>query len=681
MKNTFLYLFLLFPFLTLAQKSPDTVIALQPVDLKVYFVKQSLLSTTSTIHSLNSATIQQQQPHSMLTALNTVAGIRMEERSPGSYRIAMRGSLIRSPFGIRNTKVYIDEFPLTDAGGNSYINLLDPNAYQNVTVLKGPDGSLYGANSGGIIKIDPFYDSNNKIELNLSTGSYGLFNQQLEVQRKINTNYQININQSYLRSDGYRDNTAVEKKSFQTSQQWDYNPNSQIRLFALYTDLAYQTPGGLTQQQYDENPRQARPTAGKIPGAVEQKAAIYNKTFFGGIAHQKDINNKLAHHISLFGSVSDFKNPFITNYETRDESNLGVRTYFSWTDAIKGKGLQMQVGAEGIVGNSKIKNYDNDKGMPTQKQTIDEIDNRTWNVFYRTQVEVLPYWHLEGSIGLNFSSASYKNQYPNIEKGNIDFDPSWMPRLATNYQWKNMAWRLSFAKGYSTPTLAEVRASDQTINTELQAEKGNNYEIGYKIRTHNNRLIFDLAAYRYNMDNGIIRQVNSDDLEYYSNAGQMKQSGAEASLWLLLTPSIPVIKELSYQGSVSYNHYRFGEYTSAGNEFKGNKITAVPDWVYSQTVHIKFPKRCSLNLYHNYTSPSPLNDANTVFSEKFNLLQAKLLWAIPVRTHLKLQLYFGVDNLLNEKYSLGNDINAFGGRYFNPAPGRNFYGGLQLNLL
>src|SRR3954452_12953403 len=88
---------------------------------------------------------------SLVPVLNTVPGVRMEERSPGSYRLSIRGSLLRSPFGVRDVKIYYDEIPLTDAGGNSYLNALDFNAVQGVEILKGPDGSLFGANSGGVV--------------------------------------------------------------------------------------------------------------------------------------------------------------------------------------------------------------------------------------------------------------------------------------------------------------------------------------------------------------------------------------------------------------------------------------------------------------------------------------------------------------------------------------------------
>jgi iron complex outermembrane receptor protein len=46
----------------------------------------------------------------------------------------------------------------------------------------------------------------------------------------------------------------------------------------------------------------------------------------------------------------------------------------------------------------------------------------------------------------------------------------------------------------------------------------------------------------------------------------------------------------------------------------------------------------------------------------------------------KFQLYAGVDNLLNQTYSLGNDINGFGGRYFNVAAGRNYFAGVKYKL-
>ena len=45
-----------------------------------------------------------------------------------------------------------------------------------------------------------------------------------------------------------------------------------------------------------------------------------------------------------------------------------------------------------------------------------------------------------------------------------------------------------------------------------------------------------------------------------------------------------------------------------------------------------------------------------------------------------INLFTGIDNLLDETYSLGNDINAAGGRYYNAAPKRNYYAGLSFEF-
>jgi iron complex outermembrane receptor protein len=99
---------------------------------------------------LTSRQLNLQPNNSLVSVMNTLPGIRMEERTPGSYRLSIRGSLLRSPFGVRNVKIYFDEIPLTDAGGNTYLNALDVASLHSLEVLKGPDGSLFGANSGGV---------------------------------------------------------------------------------------------------------------------------------------------------------------------------------------------------------------------------------------------------------------------------------------------------------------------------------------------------------------------------------------------------------------------------------------------------------------------------------------------------------------------------------------------------
>lgn len=671
-----------------AQTKRDTTkIDLQPVDVKIYFAKQSLLEVTSATQTLSVEALTRQSTTSLMSAVNTVPGIRMEERSPGSYRLAMRGSLIRSPFGVRNTKVYIDEFPLTDAGGNTYINLLGPAGINAIQIIKGPDGSLFGANSGGVVRIKPkgFETLENKREIELTTGSYGLFQQSLSLQQNVTPTYQFSLDQSFIRSDGYRDHSALNKKTIQTAHQWQYHRNAQLRVFALYTDMGYQTPGGLNAAQYDVDPSASRPAGGPNPGAKEQQAAIYNKTGFGGISNQLQLSKNISYLLALFGSYTDFKNPFITNYERRIEKNWGLRSYLSLDREDGALPWQMQLGFEAIKGSSDIDNFDNNKGIAGAMQAQDGMTNSQWSIFYRAQVEFVKNWHMEGAIGLNGSNIDYDRKFPATvpAQGSISFHTQWMPRIATSYVLNDiMSWRMSIAKGYSTPTLAEVRSSNNTINKDLQAESGTNYEVGYKVKTNNNAIIIDLAAYTYQMENGIVRSLNDIGAEYYQNAGQMKQKGVELSVWgsVPFATHAPLLRGLNWHSALSYNDYYFGEYIVADKDYSDNRMTAVPKWVWTNSLQVQLPSRLELNLYHNYTSAMPLDDANTVFAEKYHLLQGKMSYLLSLPGNISMQLFFGVDNLLNQKYSLGNDINAFGGRYFNAAPTRNFYGGAKFSF-
>jgi len=314
-----------------AQTTDSISNRLEQVEIKAYFNKQPLLRLTSSAAVLSQQRIQSQQSLALVTVMNTVPGLRMEERSPGSYRLALRGSMLRSPFGVRNVKIYLDDFPLTDAGGNTYLNLIDPYTIDQINILKGPDGSIYGANSGGVISLySKGFNNLTKPEVNLQLtgGSYGLFQQQLNAVLPINQTQQLAINQSWTRSDGYRQHSSLNKKTIQLNYNWQYEKHSELKFTGFYTDLGYQTPGGLTAAQMDSDRRQSRPKGGPNPSAAEQKAAIYDKTFFGGVSNQTSISSKLTLFANVFGSSNQIKNPFITNYEKRDEKKLGNTALF-----------------------------------------------------------------------------------------------------------------------------------------------------------------------------------------------------------------------------------------------------------------------------------------------------------------------------------------------------------------
>jgi len=77
---------------------------------------------------INSSLVMAQfNDESLVRSMNTLPGIRFEERSPSSYRVSIRGNLLRAPFGVRNVEVNWNNMPYTDVAGNTHLNLLDLN--------------------------------------------------------------------------------------------------------------------------------------------------------------------------------------------------------------------------------------------------------------------------------------------------------------------------------------------------------------------------------------------------------------------------------------------------------------------------------------------------------------------------------------------------------------------------
>ncbi len=679
-----LIFFLLFNGALFAQKKTDslkkdTTRKLNQVTVRGYLSEQKVLAVPASVSVLTPAQLKLQPDNSLVSAMNTIPGVRMEERSPGSYRLSIRGSLLRSPFGIRDVKIYFDEIPLTDAGGNTYLNAIDVNSVQGIEVLKGPDGSLFGANSGGVVLISPVnrYADSSFVSAAVDGGSYSLLHESFAFQDH-NANNQLNINQAYETYGGYRQNSSMYRNYFQVVDRWKISPKDNLKILAFYSDLFYKTPGGLTLSQMETDPRSARLPTKTVPGAIEQKIAIGTKMLMGGLVNEAHITDNIRNVLAIYGSYVDFYNPFITNYEQRYEGTFGMRTYFELTgQQHPNYSWKANVGLEWQQTNSDINNYGNNLGTRDTAQTLDKINTNQHFFFARYSADFFKRLHVEAAMSLNFYDYKFRNVYPNDEPDftNRPFTAQLMPRLALSYQIiNNFAWRASVSRGYSTPTTAEIRPTDNVINANLQAEYGWNYETGFRLRNDDESMFLDASVFLYKLQNAIILHINPDETETYLNSGGTNQPGFELYFtdWLIRQNDDSFIRGLQFNESITLDKFTF-----SGTH---NQLTGVPQQVLISSLQVRFPQSLYFFIQHNYTSRLPLNDGNTVFAPHYNLLEAKIGWQHLFSHKTKFEIYGGVDNILNENYSLGDDLNAVGNRYYNPAPLRNYYVGIKVTI-
>jgi len=659
---------------------PD--VSLPDVEVVGYLQPQLRSLTPTSVGVLNKDEIELQSVTSMVPAVNTVPGVRMEERSPGSYRLSIRGSLVRSPYGVRNVKIYYNDFALTDAGGNTYLNVLNTNDLTGIEILKGPDGSLFGANSGGVVLLQSNTNRLNAVQLNTYGGSFGLAGNSFYLARNSGDHFWT-IRQSYQRADGYRRNTRTHRFFVQASDQWKYRPGNALEAYVFYSDLGYRTPGGLTEEQYNENPKQARPATATMPGSIEQQTSITTRMFFAGLRHKATLTPYLSHTLSLWYNHVDFIYPFITNYETRKEDNMGLRTYFTLArPAASGQtwNPSLDIGFEGQRLETDAHNYDNHAGVKGDIQAYNNILNHQYFGFLRGRLEWDKRLVVEAAVSVNRNGYHFrdttqiKNNFPTV----------WMPHFAVNYRISDpVSLRFTFSKGYSTPTTAEVRPSDNTVHKDLFAEQGWNTEAGVRLNLLNGRISMDASGFHYLLRDGIISQTDSTGNTFFINSGKIRQFGVEYNGSFVLLPyhySNAFLKKIQWNTSYTYSHFKYDSYRNNDSDYSGNRVAGVPRNVIINNLYFNLPANVYVFVQHNYTSRIPLNDANSVYATDYHLVSANIGINLAGKSYLPAKIYLTGDNLLNQKYSLGNDLNAFGGRYFNAAPTINFQLGMKWEL-
>lgn len=657
----------------------DSSRLLQEVVIEAYETDRQLREVPASVGVLKSQELERFNNTSILPAANILPGVRMEERSPGSYRFSIRGSSLRSPFGVRNVKAYWNGLPFTDGGGNTYLNLLDFSSVGSIEIIKGPAASLYGAGTGGVLLMKSPRVAGNQLQASAVIGSYGLQRYLIGGQLK-NDNVSANVQFAHHKSDGYREQTALKRNALNADVIVRTGERGTLTSTLVFSNLFYETPGGLTLEQYEQDPAQARPPSVSL-GAVEAKAAVTNETVFGGVVYDYDWNNQWTTSTGVYGAFSAFENPTIRNYEARDETNFGFRSQtdyrlFRNQSSVGGK---ITFGGEYQYFISPIAVFDNDgAGKPAAVQVRDEVTSSAGLVFTQTQFDFGNTFFVTAGLSANFLKYGLERiePAPALEQDR-SFDVVVSPRFAMLKKFSDgLSLFASYSDGFSPPSLAEVRPSTNTFSNTLKAEIGNNIELGARGVVGNSRLGYDVVIYDFRLRNTIVVQRNEEGADYFINAGKTSQRGLEALVSYDFAAASEFVSEFKLWGSYAYQHYRFKEYL----DFAGNALTGIAPTTASAGLDLTLNKKFTSNVTASYVDHIPLNDANTAFAEEYVLIGLRLGWNARIFESNRLQLFAGVDNLLDESYSLGNDLNAFGGRYYNAAMPRNYYAGLTCIL-
>jgi iron complex outermembrane receptor protein len=248
------------------------------------------------------------------------------------------------------------------------------------------------------------------------------------------------------------------------------------------------------------------------------------------------------------------------------------------------------------------------------------------------------------------------------------------PMLGINYRIGVLSSAYaSVSTSFETPTTTELANRPEGVgglNADLKPQRGLSYEVGFK-GAQASGLRYDLALFTIVTEDELIPfQVPgaAAGRQFFRNAGQTTRRGAEASV---ATTS----GQVSLGATATWLRYVYDDFTVAGTSFDGNRVPGVAPLTMAAFASVA-PSWGLAAIEGVRVGRLAVNNANTAWAEGYYLLNARV--AFRPTTQLAMEPVVGVDNVFDKTWVSNVVVNAAGGRFFEPGPGRTYYIGVRM---
>ncbi len=644
--------------------------------------KATGITASSTI---STKTFERFNPTDIPSAVNQISGVYILSGAINTNRITIRGVGARTLYGTDKLRMYFNGIPVTNGTNFSDIEAFDLENLGSLEVIKGPKGTTYGTNLGGAIILDTKSAQTDETQLiNTTTvGSYNMLKDNLSFSHSEKT-FDITFSYNHLETDGYRQNSRFERDGFLLTSNVTLTSKSSLGILMNYIDYTAGIASSINQTDFEEDPTRA---AGNWLAAQGYEA---NKYLLTGLSHTYQFSEAFKNTSSIFYTYTDHYEPRPFNILDEFTNGFGFRSQFegSFDKA------EYTFGAELYKDEyhwSTIENlYQDNNGNGSL-----EGDRLSQNTEFRRQFNAFATFtynftaDLSAQVGLNLNKTHYNfkdlfNQGAANTSAKRDFDAILLPSFGLQYAINNGNLYANISRGFSNPGLEETLTPDGVINPNIAQETGTNYEIGAQWTLLQNRFSANVALYRMDINNLLVAQRVGEDQYIGTNAGETRHQGVEMDVKYIarLSNQLSLAPYFSY----TFNDHTFVDFVDEDNDYSGNPLTGVPKHRLNTGIDLQHSNGLQLNLTHQFVDQIPLNDANTLSSDSFNVFNAKLGYKTQLSNHFSLGGYAGINNVFDTNYAQSVLINAtgFGGaqpRFFYPGNGRNYFVGVRLGYL
>ncbi|UVE19460.1 TonB-dependent receptor [Pseudomonas sp. LS44] len=672
--------------------SAATDVNLQPLVVSGSRSEAADFDLPFSVDSLDRRQISDGQPGiNVSEVLQRVPGLVVQNRQnyAQDLQISSRGFGARSTFGVRGIKLIADGIPASTPDGQGQAATFDLDTAERIEVLRGPMATMYGSNAGGVIQLFS-RDGEGPPQISAGTAydSDGLNKQRLSAEGG-NRQAGFIIDSSRLDTDGYRDHSATRRE--QNFAKLNLNPDDDNRLALIYNDLNQQSddPLGLSWDAYQADPRSVAPAAlqfdtrksidhrqlglnyerdlGDASGGARIQGTLYAGTR-RVVQYQSIPRTVQLASIRQAGGVIDFDREF----------HGGSLRWLQPVEAVPGE-FEWVLGLDYDRSEDDRQGYENFVGDQLGVKgnlRRDEIDTITSLDPYLQANWSLGDWTLQAGVRHNRVEAEVSDRFlaNGDDSGSRTYQQN-TPAIGLMYAFTaDLHGYISAGKGFETPTTTELAYSPGGggFNLDLQPSTSRQYEIGLKaLFGENTRL--NAALFEIHTDDELVVASSFGGRTTYQNAARTLRRGFELALDTQLNER--------WRGYLAYTRLdaRYDDdFLSNGQPVdKGKHLPGVPGTtLYGELL---WQPREGLNsaVEGVYRSQVYVDDSNrakpapsyAVFNWRTRLEQRLDHWTFGQTLRL--------DNLLDRQY-IGSVIVADGnGRYYEPAPSRNWYAGLD----
>ncbi len=612
-------------------------------------------------------------------------------------QLSVRGFGARSTFGVRGLRIYVDGIPATMPDGQGQTSNIDITTIDHVDVLRGPFSALYGNSSGGVINVVTQQGKKpDTVSVGSWYGSYGSWRNSMKASGSVgdgthagDVDYTASV--SRFTTHGYRNHSSAEKNLANARLGVRIDDDSTLTLLFNTVHIDAYDPGGLTADQWRANPKQVAPNVNLYNArkSVDQtQAGLHYVRSFGD---NDDLSVMTYAGIRETTQYQSIPKSIKTSYSGYPGSVIdltrryqGIDTRWTHRDTLFSIPLSITGGLDYETMTELRKGYNNytdtlgsiqdygEKGLLRRNE-----NNKMWNLdpYLQTAWQLSSQWSLDA--GLRYSSVSFTSHDHYLANGDDSGSTryhQWLPAASLKYAIDD-SWNtyLSAGKGFETPTITELsyRPDGKSgLNLGLKPSTNKTIEWGTKKRIGYGLLT--AAVFQTDTKNEIIADTNTDGRSTYTNAGKTRRRGLELGFEQQFAENW----QLKMAWTLLDARYLSNSCTDA--DCTGNRIPGIAKNMAYAGLEYAPESGWYAGADIRYMSHIEANDQNTVSAPAYSItsLNTGYKWLVQNWT---VDVSGSVDNLFNKKYVGSVIVDESNGRYYEPAPGRNYGVGLNVS--